>query len=63
MGRLLAYPLAAGKGSAIQKSLITRALEYRPLDRRVRGMVRVLRELGWDHNRIIVALLVEIAYW
>jgi len=49
-GRLLAYLLAPKQGSAIQRALVSRALEFRALPALLRGSVRVLRQLGKAHN-------------
>ena len=50
VGRLLAYLLPPKTGSAMQRAMIDLALTLHPLDPRVRGTVRVLRQLGQRHN-------------
>lgn len=50
VGRLLAYLLPPRTGSVMQRSLIDLALRLHPLEPKVRGTVRVLRQLGQEHN-------------
>jgi hypothetical protein len=50
VGRLLAWFLAPGQRSVIQKQLITLALTYRPLDLAHHGSAQTLQQLGKAHN-------------
>jgi hypothetical protein len=50
VGRLLAYVLASKDTSERDRPLINQALGYLPLNGRVRGTVRCLRQLGQRHN-------------
>jgi hypothetical protein len=50
IGRLLAYALPAGQGTAAQKDLIAFALNERPLPAALRGTAPTLKPLGAAHN-------------
>lgn len=50
LGRLLAYALRPGEGSAAQEALIARALRYRPFPDAFRGTARTIKALGRAHN-------------
>ena len=50
VGRLLAYALAKGEGTAAQRELIDRALRYRALPDHMRGSAPNLKRLGKVHN-------------
>jgi hypothetical protein len=50
VGRLLAFVLPAGQGTATQKELITFALNERPLPASLRGTATTLKLLGARHN-------------
>lgn len=50
VGRLLAYMLPPRTGSMMQRSLIDLALSLHPLDPKVRGSARTLKQLGKAHN-------------
>jgi hypothetical protein len=50
VGRLLAYALPIGKGTAIQQAVMDVGLACRPLDQRARGTAPTLKPLGAIHN-------------
>ena len=50
IGRLLAYALPKGTGTAEQQKLISFALSFRPLPDKVRGSAPQVRELGRVYN-------------
>jgi hypothetical protein len=50
VGRLLAYALPKGAGTAAQQALIVRAMGYRPLPDKLRGTAPTLKPLGKAHN-------------
>lgn len=50
VGRLLAYALPAGQGTAAQQALIAEALAWRSLPARLRGSAPTLKALGAAHN-------------
>jgi hypothetical protein len=50
VGRVLAYALPEGRGTADQLTLIAKALSYRALPTRMRGSAPTLKQLGAAHN-------------